>query len=127
MRARLCVHMRVDACVWSHKDNEAVPVLARGGGERWVILVKGWVGTLMGTAEASTPACWCAFCVCLSVCQSAALQYACKTQDGSNLEIGSAANKAQLQRAEAGWERSLRRTEARAGDIHLNLEGGGEM
>lgn len=78
----------------------------------------------MGTAEASVPACWCAF---VSVCQSAAPQSASKPQDGSNLEIGSAANKAELQRAEAGGEKKQRRIEAKAGDIHLNLEGGGEM
>lgn len=65
--------------------------------------------------------------LCLSVSQSAAPQPASKLQDGSNLEIGSATNKAELQRAEAGWEKRQKRTEARAGDIHLNLEGGGEM
>lgn len=65
--------------------------------------------------------------LCLSVSQSAAPQSASKPQDGSNLKIGSATNKAELQRAEAGGERRKKRIEGRAGDIHLNLEGGGEM
>ncbi len=43
--------------------------------------------------------------LCLSVSQSAAPQSASKPQDGSNLKIGSATNKAELQRAEAGGER----------------------
>lgn len=64
-------------------------------------------------------------CFCLSVSQSAAPQSASTPQDGSNLEIGSTTNKAELQRA--GRERRKRRMKTRAGDIHLNLEGGGEM
>lgn len=66
-------------------------------------------------------------CVCLSVSQSAAPQSASTPQDGSNLEIGSTTNKAELQRAEAVRERRQKRMEVRAGDIHLNLEGGEEM
>lgn len=91
------------------------------------ILAKGWVGTIMGTAEASMPACWCAFVSVCLVSQSAAPQSASEPQDGSNLEIRSTTNKAELQRAEAGEKRRKKRIEARARDIHLNLEGGEQM
>lgn len=79
----------------------------------------------MGTAEASMPA----RSVCpffLSVCQSVSVPLHSLLQNrrmDQTWKIGSAANKAELQRAEAGGERRQKRIEARAGDIHLNLEG----
>lgn len=104
----LCVCL----CVWSHKDKEAEP--AFGTSRRRVMgsfSLKGWVGghgnghsggihtQLVGVL----PLCL----VCLSGCLSVSpLLHSLpqKPQDGSNLEIGSATNKAELQRAEAGGE-----------------------
>lgn len=67
------------------------------------------MGTVMGTAGASMPACRCAFVsvcqsVSQSVCLSAAPQSVSTPQDGSNLEIGSTTNKARV--AESRGRRS---------------------
>lgn len=93
------------------------------------------MGTLMGTAVASLPACCHAYCACLSVCMPGCRRYSVpvRRQDGSNLEIGSAANKKKTlswraAAAASGMaEESAGEGRREQGDIHSDWEGGGEM
>lgn len=66
-------------------------------------------------------------CVCLSVSQSVSLLLHSLPRHHRMDQTWKLGQPQIKQRAEAVRERRQKRMEARAGDIHLNLEGGGEM